>query len=130
MEECMASIAWSISAGDATGAGVTANGSIAADAVTTAATTLDAGTNKALALQIDDVTKVAMFTVTCTRYDGSISLKGGDAADPTLALTGPLVAFGAAAHRLVASLGTVTITAASNPTTAATVSFFIATRLT
>lgn len=126
----MASISWSISAGDASGAGVAASGIVEAEAVTTAAARVDAGASQDLALQIDDVARVALIVVTCSRYDGSVSVKGGDAADPALSLTGPVVAFGDAAQRLAASLGTVTIAAAAAPATAATVSFFLATTLT
>lgn len=126
----MATIAWSLSAGDAAGSGVTGSGTIAADAVTTASASVDAGASQALALQLDDVSRVALLVVTCNRYDGSVTVQGGDAADPTLALTGPVLAFGDAAQRLAASLGTVTIAAAAAPATPATVSFFVATTLT
>lgn len=126
----MATIAWSIGAGAALGAGIKASGTVIADGVMSAAATVDAGSSRDLALQIDDVARVVLLIVTCTRYDGSISFKGGDAADVVLELTGPIMAFGAAASRLAASLGTVTIEAAADPATAATVSFFLATSLT
>lgn len=125
----MASIAWSISAGDASGAGVTGSGILEAGAVTTASASVDAGANQVLALQLDDVSRVALLVVTCNRYDGSVTVRGGDAADPTLALTGPVLAFGNAAQRLVASLDTVTIAAAAAPAVPATVTFFIGTTL-
>jgi len=126
----MASIAWSISAGDASGAGVTGSGIIEADAVTTASASVDAGASQPLALQLDDVSRVELLVVTCNRYDGSVTVRGGDAGDPTLALTGPVLAFGDAAQRLAASLGTLTIAAAAVPATPATVTFFVATTLT
>jgi hypothetical protein len=125
----MASIAWSISVGDALGAGLTGSGSLEVGAVTTASGSVDAGANQALALQFDDVARVALLVVTCNRYDGSVTVRGGDAGDPTLALTGPIVAFGAIAQRLAASLGTVTIGAAAVPAEPATVTFFIGTTL-
>jgi hypothetical protein len=126
----MASIAWSISVGDASSAGVTGSGVLQAGAVTTASATVEAGANQSLALQLDDVTRVELLVVTCNRYDGSVSVRGGNAGDPTLALTGPVMAFGDAAERLAASLGTVTIAAAAAPPAPATVTFFIATTLT
>lgn len=126
----MASIAWSFSVGDAAGAGVTSNGVAKADAVTTAFAHVDAGASRELALQIADVSRVALLVATCNRYDGSVSLKGGKAGDPTLNLTGPIMAFGEAASRLAASLGTITIAAAADPDRPASVSFFVATTLT
>jgi hypothetical protein len=126
----MASIAWSISAGGVSGAGVTASGTLEVGAVTTASASVDAGANQALTLQLDDVSRVDLLVVTCNRYDGSVTVKGGDAGDPTLALTGPVLAFGDAAQRLAASLGTVTIAADAAPPAPATVTFFIATTLT
>jgi hypothetical protein len=125
----MASIAWSISVGDALGAGVTGSGSLEVGAVTTASASVDAGGNQVLALQLDDVSRVELLVVTCNRYDGSVTVRGGDAADPTLALTGPIVAFGDIAQRLAASLGTVTIAAAAAPAAPAIVTFFIGTTL-
>jgi hypothetical protein len=125
----MASLAWSISVGDAFGAGLTGSGSLEVGAVTSASASVDPGANQALALQFDDVTRVQLLVVTCNRYDGSVTVRGGDAADPTLALTGPIVAFGAIAQRLAASLGTVTIAAAPAPAAPAIVAFFIGTTL-
>jgi len=125
----MASLAWSISVGSASGVGVTGNGSFNADAVIAASAEVDPATHKALAMQIDDVTKVELLIVTCSRYDGSVSIQGGAGGDPVLALTGPIFAFGAVAQRLAASLGTVTVTVAAAPATPATVSFLIATGL-
>jgi hypothetical protein len=125
----MPSIAWSVGAGDAAGSGLRANGSFAADAVITARATVDAGASRALELQIDDVARVLLLMVSCNRYDGSVTITGGATDDPTLALTGPIVAFGAAAERLAASLGTVTVEAAADPDSPATVTFFLATSL-
>jgi hypothetical protein len=126
----MASLAWSISVGAGSGPGLTGSGMLDAGAVTTASAEVDAGTNQDLALQIDDVARVAMLAVTCNRYDGSVTIKGGDAADPSLVLTGPIFAFGAVAQRLAASLGTVKVTAAAAPATPASVTFLIGTSLT
>jgi hypothetical protein len=126
----MASIAWSISVGDASSAGVTGSGVLEAGAVTTASATIDAGANQTLNLQLADVTRVELLVVTCNRYDGSVTVQGGNAGDPALALTGPIVAFGAAAGRLASSLGTVIVTAAAAPPASATVTFLIATTLT
>lgn len=126
----MLTIAWSISAGAAAAAGTRAGGTISADGITTASATVDAGTDRALTLQLADVGRVALLIVTCDRYDGTVTLQGADAADPVLALTGPIMAFGDAAQRLTASLATVTIAAAAAPDAPATVGFFIATMLT
>lgn len=124
----MPSIAWSFSAGDSAGAGLSASGTLDAGAVTTAAATVEADDSVDLALQLDDIARVALLVVTCSRYDGSVSLAGGGS--PALAMTGPIVAFGAAAQRIAASLQTVTLAAAAAPAQPATVNFFIATRLT
>jgi hypothetical protein len=126
----MASLAWSISVGDSTGTGTAASGTLIAEALLTASGTVDAGASRDLTLQIGDVTRVGLLIVTASRYDGSVSVKGAGAQDPTLALTGPIMAFGDAAERLASSLETVTISAAAAPATPATVSFLLATRLT
>lgn len=123
-------LAWSMSLGGASGSNIAASGVVQADAVLTASSTLDPGTNHDLALQMDDVDRVVAVALTASRYDGSVSVKGGNANDPVLALSGPILAFGAAARRLAASLGTLTVTVAAAPATPATVSILVATRLT
>lgn len=125
----MPGIAWSVSAGANQAGGLRASGSFAADAVVSAEATVDADSSRALELQIEDVARVLLLMVTCSRYDGSVTLTGGATDDPALVLTGPIVAFGAAAERLAASLGTVTVEVAADPDSPATVTFFLATSL-
>lgn len=125
----MTVIAWNLSAGDGSGAGLSFSGTVAAEAVLTGSGEVAAGASKDLALQIDDVSRVALLVVSCTRYDGSVSIKGGGASDTAIALDGPVMVFGAAAERLAASLETMTIAAAAAPPEPATVSFLIGTRL-
>lgn len=126
----MTLIAWNLGAGDASGVGLSLSGTVAAEAVLTGSAEVDAGGSKALALQIDDVARVAVLIVSCTRYDGSVSIKGAGQNDTAMALEGPVMAFGPAAGRIAASLETMTIAAAAAPATPATVSFLIGTRLT
>lgn len=125
----MPAIGWSMTVGDAAGSGVQTNATLQADAAVNAVAEIEAGASRALELQIDDVSLVRVRVVTCSRYDGSVSRTGGAAGDPTLALTGPIFAFGSAAARLAGVLGTVTVAAAAAPATSATVTFFVATAL-
>ena len=119
-----------LSGGDASGAGLSASGTVPSDALTIVSATVDAGASQVLTLQIGDVTRVVLLMVTCSRYDRSVTVNGGGATDPTLALDGPIMAFGDAAERLASSLETVTIAAAAAPATPASVSFLLGTRLT
>lgn len=104
-------LAWSFSAGGQS-AGVSLSGTLESDALTRATARAEAGTPAVLALQIADVADIRLLAVTANRYDGSISVAGADAGDPTIALTGPIVAFGAAVARHAANLGTLTVTVA------------------
>ena len=62
----MAAIAWNISAGDASGAGISGSAVLEAGAVTTAAATVEAGNSQALALQLADVTVNFFIATTLT----------------------------------------------------------------
>jgi hypothetical protein len=126
----MASITWNVSAGDGSGLGLAVSGLIKADAMLTGSGEVAAGASATLALQIENVTRVALLIVTCNRYDGSVSIKGAATADAAMALDGPVVAFGAAAARIASSLETMTITAKASPDKPAIVNFLVGTRLT
>lgn len=123
----MPAIAWNIAAGAADGAGIRASGTLADSAVLTAAVDVEPDATAVVTLQIDDMARVQLLVVTCSRYDGSVSLTGADPADPTLTLTGPIMAFGAVAARLAASLQTATVSAAAAPPSTARVEILIAT---
>ncbi len=126
----MASITWNVSAGDGSGLGLAVSGLIKADAMLTGSGEVAAGASATLALQIENVTRVALLIVTCNRYDGSVSIKGAATADTAMFLDGPVVAFGAAAARIAGSLETMTIDAKPLPDKAAIVNFLVGTRLT
>jgi hypothetical protein len=125
------SIAWSFNAGSGTGSGISGSGTFTADAVTTASASVDAGSSKTLDLQIADMTKVIALAITADRYDGSVSVKGAGASDATIALHGPLLAFGtAAAGRIASSLATLAVSAANAPAQPAAIRILLATSLT
>ena len=126
----MKSITWNVSAGDGSGLGLAVSGLVKADAILTGSGEVAPGASAPLALQIENVTRVALLIVTCNRYDGSVSIKGAATADAAMVLDGPVVAFGAAAARIASSLETMTITAIASPDKPAIVNFLVGTRLT
>ena len=87
---------WSFSGGAPSGAGVNNSGSAEIDAITSAAVTLVKAmpADRDLALQIDDVEKLAFFIMTSSLNDGSVDVKA-DGATRTK-LTGPLILYGEA----------------------------------
>src|SRR3954452_23672453 len=83
-------LSWSFNAGAPSGVGVNTSGSASVDAVTSAAVTLDANmqATEELALQIDDVGKVAFLVLTSSLTSGEVEVKADGAA--VTKLSGPL----------------------------------------
>ncbi len=103
---------WSFSGGAPSGAGANSGGSVEIDAITSAGVTLaKASADRALALQIDDVDKLAFFILTSSLNDGSVDVKA-DGATRTK-ITGPLILYGEAIKLFAGDLQTLTLKNAS-----------------
>jgi hypothetical protein len=100
---------WSFSGGSPSGAGVNNGGSLEIDAITSAGVTLvkNMGADRDLALQIDDVEKLAFFIMTSSLNDGSVDVKT-DSATRTK-LTGPLILYGEAIKLFAGDLQTISL---------------------
>ncbi|UVO55706.1 hypothetical protein [Sphingomonas sp. SUN039] len=110
-------LTWSFSAGSPSGA-LNTSGSTEVDALVSASVTLDAAmaNTKDLALQIDDVAKVRFLSISSSDSGGKVEVKGSGAA---IALTGPLVLYGAAVPLFATDLSTIKVQNkhATNPAT-------------
>jgi hypothetical protein len=102
-------MAWSINAGSSSGS-IDASGSLDTESVMASKVTIDAASNKALALQLDVVTKLNFFALKSSLGDGKVTIKAGGAGAKDIVLNGPLVLFGPAVGLLGASLETLTVT--------------------
>lgn len=103
---------WSFSGGTPSGAGANEGGSVEVDAITSAQVTLaKASADRELALQIDDVEKLAFFILTSSINDGSVDVKA-DTATRTK-ITGPLILYGEAIKLFAGDLQTLTLNNAS-----------------
>ncbi|MEP9359597.1 hypothetical protein [Sphingomonas sp. KR3-1] len=100
---------WSYSGGSPAGAGVNVGGSVDVDAIVTAGVQLAKGmaVDRDLALQIDDVDKLAFFVLASSLYDGSVEVKA-DTATRTK-LTGPLILHGAAVKLFAGDLDKISL---------------------
>jgi hypothetical protein len=100
---------WSFSGGSPSGAGVNNGGSLEIDAITSAGVTLvkNMPADRDLALQIDDVEKLAFFVMTSSLNDGSVDVKA-DSATRTK-LTGPLILYGEAIKLFAGDLQTISL---------------------
>ena len=100
---------WSFNGGSPAGAGVNNGGSLEVDAITSAGVTLAKamGADRDLALQIDDVDKLAFFIMTSSLNDGSVDVKA-DSATRTK-LTGPLILYGEAIKLFAGDLQTISL---------------------
>ncbi|WP_077146044.1 hypothetical protein [Sphingopyxis sp. KK2] len=100
---------WSFSGGSPSGAGVNNGGSLEIDAITSAGVTLvkNMGADRDLALQIDDVEKLAFFIMTSSLNDGSVDVKTDSATRTTL--TGPLILYGEAIKLFAGDLQTISL---------------------
>lgn len=100
---------WSYSGGAPSGAGVNNGGSLEIDAITSAGVTLvkNMGADRDLALQIDDVEKLAFFIMTSSLNDGSVDVKTDSATRTTL--TGPLILYGEAIKLFAGDLQTISL---------------------
>ncbi len=102
-------LAWSLTAG-APGGSMDGSGSLEVEALTTASVTVAKASSADLAFQLSDVAKVSFFALTSSSYEGDVKVKGPDQNDAEVALTGPLILFGAAVTLLSASLATLKVT--------------------
>jgi hypothetical protein len=104
---------WSFSGGTPSGAGANEGGSVEVDAITSAEVTLaKASADRELALQIDDVEKLAFFILTSSINDGSVDVFADDTATRTK-ITGPLILYGEAIKLFAGDLQTLTLKNAS-----------------
>jgi hypothetical protein len=102
-------VAWSVNAGSP-GGSIDASGSLALDAVTTVSVAIDAQSNEALDLQLADISKLSFLAITASAYDGTVKVAASGAGATEVALTGPLILFGASIGLLGSSLATLTLT--------------------
>lgn len=100
---------WSFGGNSAAGVGIADGSSIEVDAITTAEVQLvkAMAADRDLALQIDDVDKLAFFVLTSSLTDGSVEVKA-DTATRTK-LTGPIILFGAAIKLFAGDLSTLSL---------------------
>jgi hypothetical protein len=115
---------WSFNGGAPSGVGVNNAGHMAVDAITTAGVTLAKAmaADRDLALQIDDVAKVAFFVLTSSLNDGSVEIKA-DTATRTK-LTGPIILYGEAVKMFAGNLEKLTLKN-SSPTDAAEITILM-----
>ena len=99
-------ITWSFTAGSSSGAGLSSNGSLEAEATTSAVVNLDANMAQAanLALQLDTVDKIAFLAISSSILDGKVEVQA-DGTTPT-SLTGPLILYGSAVKLFANNLTT------------------------
>lgn len=102
-------LSWSFSAGSSSGSAVNVSGETAVDAVVSASVTLDAAMAAAreLTLQVDDVDRVLFLAISSSLIDGKVEVEpvGGTA----MAVTGPLILYGAAVKLFAADLSTIKV---------------------
>lgn len=103
------SYSWSYSGGSPAGAGVNIGGSFDVDGITTAEVQLtkNMSADRDLALQIDDVSKLAFLVIASSLYDGSVDVKA-DTATRTK-LTGPLILHGTAVKLFAGDLDKISL---------------------
>ncbi|MBL8651917.1 MAG: hypothetical protein JNL35_16130 [Sphingopyxis sp.] len=119
---------WSFNGGSPAGAGVNNGGSLEVDAITSAGVTLAKamGADRDLALQIDDVDKLAFFIMTSSLNDGSVDVKTDGAARTKL--SGPLILYGEAIKLFAGDLQTISLKN-SSATTAADITILMGFKL-
>ncbi|HMO76216.1 MAG TPA: hypothetical protein PKD99_09690 [Sphingopyxis sp.] len=119
---------WSLGGNVPGGAGVNAGGTEEVDAITSAEVQLAEGvsTDRELALQIDDVDKLAFFILTSSLNDGSVEVET-DTATRTK-LTGPVILFGEAIKLFAGDLDKIKLKNAS-ATTAADIRILMGSKL-
>lgn len=102
-------VAWNLSAGGGS-AGISGTGQFSCDALTRATASAEDGTPVAMDLQLSDVSNIQLMAITASRYDGTVSVQSEGADAPSLAMTGPIVAFGSSVAQLTPNLNTLTVT--------------------
>jgi hypothetical protein len=109
---------WSFGGNSPAGAGIADGNGIEVDAITTAEVQLvkNMTVDRDLALQIDDVGKLAFLVLTSSLTDGSVEVKA-DTATRTK-LTGPIILFGAAVKLFAGDLSTLSLKNLSTTDTA------------
>ncbi len=100
-------ISWSLTAGGRSGSGINATGAIVGDAIVSASVDLAAGSDeRAVTLQVDDVSKIAFLSITSSLLDGKVTVKATGGATE---LTGPILLFGKAVELFANDLTTLTV---------------------
>ncbi|MEM8796311.1 MAG: hypothetical protein AAGE61_12150 [Pseudomonadota bacterium] len=110
------SISWSLNAGGTSGNAIQAAGTTSGEAIVSVSVDLDAGSaERALTLQVDDVSKVTFLAISSTLLDGKVTVKADGA--NAIALTGPILLFGAGVQLFASDLTTLTVhnTSATDP---------------
>lgn len=102
----MEQITWDLSLGTAGGLAIGDSGNADVDAVTTIPVILDATKHVDLELQLADTTKLVMFAITSTIYDGNVEVTGGGS---TFKITGPLILYGSLIKHFSSDLSTLNI---------------------
>lgn len=100
---------WSFGGNSQAGVGIADGNGIEVDAITTAEVQLaeNMAADRKLALQIDDVDKLAFFILTSSLIDGSVEVKA-DTATRTK-LVGPIILFGTAIKLFAGSLDSISL---------------------
>jgi hypothetical protein len=120
-------LSWSLNAG-APGGSLDQSGSIDCDAITNVAITIDATENKALELQLADVSNLVFLAIKSSIYDKKVKIEASGAGATEIELSGPVFLYGAAIALLGPSLETLTITN-THATEAAEIDILIATKV-
>jgi hypothetical protein len=115
---------WSISANEINQPAIEQRGEFAVPAALRIQVEAPAGETRALALQLDHVSKIKLFVLNASILDGTLSIKSGAPIAPTISLHGPLILFGPAVAVLGSSLQTLTVTNA-NPDQPATLDLLV-----
>lgn len=99
---------WSLTVGSQEAA-IGDAGKVDTDAVTKAAVSVAEGSESPLDLEHEDLENIVLLVVKSSDYSGEVSVAGSAADAPEVALTGPLVLYGAAVGLLGDSLATLTV---------------------
>lgn len=104
---------WSISAKEFDQPAIEQSGEFEAPAALRIQVEVPAGGARALALQLDHVSKIKLFVLNASILDGTLTIKSGAPIAPQISLHGPLLLFGPAVAVLGSSLQTLTVTNAN-----------------
>lgn len=101
-------ISWSLTAGGTAGSRIQTSGVLEGEGIVSVSVELDAGsTARDLTLQVDDVARVALLAISCNLIDGTVTVQADGPS--AIALTGPMLLFGAAVGLFAGDLTTLTV---------------------